>query len=165
MIDAPSDRPTKGMTGGMKSETRHPTQQELQALVDGELDESRATAVQQHCLDCTDCRQLRDEFLAVYEMLDAAPSPEPLRPMWPQVRQRLHPEPTPRFGLSFALGTSALTAAGIVLGIFLGSLGTRSYDSQQQDIWSALGSSIMVETDATLFDTYMSDTDTGTTGG
>ncbi len=160
-----TDETTDRMTGDMKTRTRHPAPEELQALIDGEMEETRAAAVEQHCLTCTSCRQAHDDLVAVYDMLAADPPPEPLRPMWPRVMQGLHPAPTPRFGLSFAVGTSALTAAGIVLGILLGSLGAQSPASQQQDIWSAIGSSIMIESDETLFENYMPDSDVDAMGG
>lgn len=152
------------MMGRMKRRAAHPTAQEIQALVDGELGEARAAAVRQHCESCSDCRQIREGCVAVCDLLAADLPPELLRPMWPQIRNELHRVSARRFDLFFAAGTSALAAAGLVLGILLGSLGAPARDRQQQDIWSAIGSSLTGEARGALSGTYVPSGDSGDPG-
>jgi anti-sigma factor RsiW len=107
----------------MKGHEVEHVEERLQAWLDGELDESESAAVKRHVESCGRCAGALSELRALREAIADDAESQPLRPMWPAVRAAAYPVSRTRFGLSFGLATSLAAAAGLVIGISLGSLG------------------------------------------
>jgi anti-sigma factor RsiW len=119
------------------SRTRdHYSDNQMQEFLNGELSEHENGQIRSHTETCAECRQLMRELVTVRELLRADAPAEPIRPMWPAVRERLEAAARPRFRLVFALGTSAAAIAGIILGLYLGSLGSRPTGIPPEGMWS-----------------------------
>ena len=95
----------------------------LQAWLDGELPEAEAEEVRRHVKGCACCSEEQEAVRAVLGALRSDAGAEPMRPMWPAVRARIAPGAKPRFGFSFGLGTALAAAAGLIIGIALGTSG------------------------------------------
>lgn len=98
----------------------HPTEHELQRLVDGALDAPEAERVTAHCDGCAPCAEVRDGLERVIRAMRADPDEAPPEPLWPHVHRRLRRRRLP-FDWTFALGTGLAVTAGVWIGLALGS--------------------------------------------
>jgi len=120
----------------------HPDGREILALLDGELSPERAEAVREHCESCAECRRTREELSSVGRMLRSRPEEEPLRPIWPDVRERLESSDRPLLRPLFGLAAAAAVAAGILLALILFPAERPREQSDGPYLWSAVGSSL-----------------------
>ena len=122
----------------------------LQAWLDGELDESDSAAVNRHVESCERCAGALRELEALRGAITADAESEPLRPMWPAVKAAAYPVSRTRFGFSFGLATSLAAAAGLVIGISLGSFGNEPaaiVETESEYAGSMLGSDEILSLD------------------
>ena len=108
-----------------EAEKRH-VDDKLQAWLDGELSENEGEKIRSHVDSCAQCSRALRETEATLEALRKYEDAVPLRPMWPAVRAGMAAAARPRFGLSFGFVTSAAAAAGLIIGIMLGTPGRSS---------------------------------------
>ena len=100
-------------------------QHKIQACLDGELTEAEAVSVRRHCESCRECGRAWRDMSAVWEALLKADAPPLPLPLWPALERELvreqavRPRPWPR--LTYAGGALAATAAGLLLGLWMGS--------------------------------------------
>ena len=113
-------------------ETEH-VEEILQAWLDGELGEVEAEAVRGHLAECESCSKALQEAKTVLSALSAEAETSPLRPMWPAVKAGISPAPKTKLGLSFGLATSLAAAAGLVIGLSLGSPGEAPLEGFEAD--------------------------------
>ena len=132
----------------------HPGGKRILAWLDGELPESEADLVRRHCEECEQCRQEWEELAAVGDALTAAPATEPVRPVWPVVRNRLSPPDRPILQPAFGAAAAAAVLAGIAIGIFVGSSEGRAPESERSYLWSAVGSTLAEDGGGTLSGAY-----------
>jgi len=134
----------------------HPLGPVLQAYSDGELVGTEATAVEAHCGECDECREVLAQLAAVQDRLQMV-GPEAMpSSIWPAVAAQVKREQGQRLGPAFAMGTAAACAAGIVMGLLVGTPPTgEQVDGDQvawtssSELWSGSGS-------ASLLDVYSS---------
>lgn len=115
----------------------------LQACAEGRLERTLEAEVRNHCAACPDCRQvLRD-----YERLEALLTDVPAVPagpapaVWPAVRARLHPQPSPWARLALSLGSAAAVAAGLLIGFLLVPWQDDTPPAAwEQNTWTEMGS-------------------------
>jgi anti-sigma factor RsiW len=105
----------------MSRDTDVHVEDKIRKLLDGELPPDEAAAVRAHSALCERCGEALADLKAVYGALKADREPELLRPMWPVVKRGLTPRSLPTFNFSFGLATSVAAAAGVVLGVLLGT--------------------------------------------
>ena len=126
----------------------HPSERTIQAMVDGELSGDDSRRAVEHCDGCPLCARLRDELTGVGDALRADQDVAPLRPVWPEVSARLQGRGLPRFNPSFAFGAALSVTAGVVLGVYLGSVTTdpgstlASESGDAATFYSSMGSSL-----------------------
>ena len=78
-------------------------------------------------------------------------NPEPLKAMWPVVRERLNGlAPAPRYRAAFAMATSAVAAFGVALGLYLGMWFGEPPAVVSDSAWSEI-SSTLTGSDAVSF--------------
>lgn len=98
----------------------------LQAWLDGELPRAEGEELERHVEGCARCAEAVEEAKAVLEALRSDADAEPIHSMWPAVRAAIAPAEARRFGFAFGLATSLAAAAGLIIGIALGSSGDLS---------------------------------------
>jgi anti-sigma factor RsiW len=107
--------------------------EKLQAWLDGELPRSEAEELERHVERCARCCETLEEAKAVLEALRSDGDAEPLHSMWPAVRARIAPGGARRFGFAFGVATSLAAAAGLIIGMALGSTGDLRQSQESVD--------------------------------
>ena len=132
----------------------HPQGPVLQAYFDGELSPAEAATVEAHGRVCGECREVLAELAAVQERL-AFDRPSTIQaPMWPAVAARVERESSHRLGPAFTFGAVAACAAGIVLGLLVGTPSASQQASSEQVVWTS-ASQLWSESGSTsLLDVY-----------
>lgn len=132
----------------------HPKDLVLLAFGDGELPEAEAQAVAEHCTICAECSRLLTDFEAVRVSLAADLQLAGPQPVWPLVASRLQHERSRRIGPMFALGTTAACAAGIVLGLMLGTPPSQSSTENDSVAWTSVDQIRSGSGSASLLDVF-----------
>jgi anti-sigma factor RsiW len=138
----------------MRAPGPHPRETAILAFLDGELGPLDADAVRNHCSDCEQCRQVLQELSVVSRALQSLPPAEPVRPVWPAVRDGLERARLPIFRPAFAAATTATALLGVLLGVWIGSIGSRATEPSGSYLWSYVASSITEEGGDSLPDIY-----------
>jgi len=132
----------------------HPLGPVLQAYSDGELVGAEAAAVEVHCGACDECREVLAELAAVQDRLQvAAPEAMPSS-IWPAVAAQVKREQGQRLGPAFAMGTTAACAAGIVMGLLVGTPPTSEQGDSDQVAWTSSSQLWSGSGSASLLDVY-----------
>jgi anti-sigma factor RsiW len=130
----------------------------LQAFLDGELSTSEAAAVEDHCSDCPACGAALEESRAVRALMAVDRGDEPLRPTWPGVRDALPRRVPGRPSLAYLFGASALAAAGLFLGLYLGAESVPSpAATASESSWSSFSSTLGTGSPGNLAGIYLTD--------
>ena len=119
--------------------TDHPRGYVLQAYFDAELSDTDAAVVDEHCRDCARCREILADLNAVQQRLASDKMDVSPKPIWPHVAPGLQRERKHRIGFVFALGTTAACAAGLVLGLLLGTPANNNQSEENGDSRNSLG--------------------------
>ncbi len=115
----------------------------LQPFLDGELPASEAAAVEAHASTCPACGAALAELRSVHALLARDGGVEPIRPVWPAVRDALRRRSPGRPSLAYLFAASALAAAGLFIGLHLGEgTATRSATVGTESAWSSLSSTL-----------------------
>ena len=132
---------------------KHPSEIDILAYIDGELDISRGHEIQAHCDDCYDCLELLTGFREIQGRLDdEVPMAIPLS-VWPGVEKELQNKRRVDWGPAFGFGLSAAVAAGLTMGLLMGE--PVNTGSPQQDtvawasadyLWNSTGDSALLTT-------------------
>ncbi|MFH1842466.1 MAG: zf-HC2 domain-containing protein [bacterium] len=107
-------------------------QDKIQAYCDGELSTMEAAAVREHCAGCAECGRILRETEAVWRLVAASRTPELAHSTWPSLQSRLEPRVSRWARYALTGGAVAATAAGLILGIWLGEMQPPAGDS----VWS-----------------------------
>ncbi len=126
----------------MSESNKHPSDRRILALHDGELAPGEADGIRAHCASCAPCGQVLQEISSVGAVLARDAAAEPLRPIWPVVRDRLEEAEHPVFRPAFGLATAAAVAAGIVLGVIVGQPRASVHEEAGTYLWSVVGSNL-----------------------
>ncbi len=126
----------------------------LQALVDGELSPEEERTVRDHCEQCERCGSLLREVEDVYRRLGDLPPADLEESLWPVVQGRLRGR-TARRSLPFAVGASAMAAAGILIGLLLGPASGTDPAAGGETTWAEMGSLFDESTVPTLDTVYL----------
>lgn len=137
------------------ADKRH-VEDRLQAWLDGELSEAEGAKTRSHVESCAQCSRALKETEATLKALRKYEDAEPLRPMWLAVRAGMAAGARPRFGLSFGFVTSAAAAAGLIIGIMLGTPGRSSAPLEENGSEYSIESTLDDGTVMTLDDMYVS---------
>ncbi len=124
----------------------------IQAMLDGELNDREALPVREHCDVCSSCRGALEESLAVREMLSRDASPRMLRPVWPEMANRLSGKGPTGNRRTFALATAVAILLGLSLGLFIGAPSRTA--QTESDLWSHVGSTLTGDS-STLSSAYI----------
>ena len=141
----------------MNDLSSHPGGKRILALIDGELPPTEADPVRRHIEECAQCRREWEELGAVADSLAALAAPsasEPLRPVWPIVRDRLSRTDRPILKPAFGAAAAAAVLVGVAIGILVGSAGSRATESEGAYLWSSFGSSLAEDGGGTLSGAY-----------
>jgi anti-sigma factor RsiW len=114
------------------TDRRHPSGSELMAWRDGELPTAAADALAAHVAVCTACSGEVQALDAARALLAGDPAP-PLAPTWPKIAAARNSRD--RLGRSFAWAAAAACAAGVALGLLVGSPPQPS-GVEDADAWS-----------------------------
>ena len=131
----------------------------IQACLDGELPPREEAEVRDHVKRCETCRAAWDEMEAIAALLSADSAEGPGRSLWPGVRDKLRAERSPRASVAFRIGASLAAAAGILLGLYMGSIevnGDSLSAATDATVWSEYGSLLGTESGASLDDLFLS---------
>lgn len=131
----------------MKSREEGHVIDRIQAFLDGELGEDEAGAIDRHVASCGGCSEELERAKAVRGALSADAEASPLRPMWPAVKSRMYRESRPGFSLSFGFATAVAAAAGLVIGISLGSRGMEPESDETVYTGSIMGTEEILSLD------------------
>lgn len=138
----------------------------LQAFADGELSPGEAARVRAHSAACPSCARALAEIESVYGALAADKETQGLPSIWPGVAERLERR-RPFFGsVPFTVGASAAAAAGLLIGLWLGSAaglaGGQAAPAGEalRGDWSEVGS-LLSGAGTTLGDLYLADASNG----
>ena len=134
----------------------HPTGPMLQAFFDGELVGAEATKVEAHCRDCDECRGMLAELAAVQDRLKMTGTETMPSSIWPSVAAQVKREQGQRLGPAFAFGTAAACAAGIVMGLLVGTPPTSEQVDGDQVVWTSSSQLWTGSESASLLDVYSS---------
>ena len=121
----------------MMTHKEHPDSQRLMAFLHGELAEAEASLVQDHCSSCAECRQVLDGFGAVQNLLQADIADQKPQPVWPVVAREMSQNRGRVFSPSFVFGTVAACAAGIAMGLLMGSPSNTMVTEQGNEAWAS----------------------------
>ena len=143
----------------MKSSRQCDFQRKIPALIYGELPDDEANEIREHCRTCPACRSEIREFSAVQGMLESQPVSEPIRPVWLQLLDQLEPSTRPWSRPVFAFGTGLAAAAGMLIGVLVGSMTSQVEEDQYLDTWSTVGSSITQDPQYGLPNVYLAPTE------
>jgi len=145
----------------MSSNERH-VDDRIPAYLDGELKADEAERVLAHCRACASCGRVLDESTRVMERLRAAAAPDPARSFWPYVRAEIARAAERRLGPAFAFGATAAVAAGIALGLLVGTVDRPATAiSTEETIWTTVGSTMFGDSQVAFGDSYLSFSDDG----
>jgi len=125
----------------------------LQAYLDGELSEANVAAVEAHVAECASCRAALDELRELQALLVSDAAPELGESLWPRIAEQIAPK-KPWWSTAFGLGTAGAAVAGIVIGVMLG-LGSPTSStpaSVDENLWSAIGASVVADNSYQLID-------------
>ncbi|MFH1680143.1 MAG: hypothetical protein ABIH26_05790 [Candidatus Eisenbacteria bacterium] len=131
----------------------------IRACLDGELAPEEAERVRTHCARCDACGREWSEIEGLYRTLAADAASEPPRPVWPAVRERLAERRFRLPRIPFAVGASAAVAAGLLLGLLLGSA-ARAPESTTESGWSEVGT-LLTDAGTSLGDLYLTELSNG----
>jgi len=129
-------------------------QNKIRAWLDGELPDAEAATVRQHCEICPQCRRTWQEMAAVWDTLALAAAPRLPRPIWPELEAKLVRREPAWHRVALATGGVATAAAGLLLGLWLG---TQNGNGQISG-WPSLveqGALFVEGTDLTLDQLYL----------
>ena len=90
----------------------------------------------------------------VSDALDEQPGDEPIRPVWPSVRDRLKRERRPVLRSMFGAAAAAALLVGVGIGLFIGSSAKPAQESGSSSLWSAVGSSLAEDGGGSLSGTW-----------
>ncbi len=138
----------------MKMASPHPTNEKILAFLVGELTPAEGEAVSEHCRNCALCRQLLASLSATQEKLATDSPAEPLRPLWPDVHDRLERDRISFLRPAFAMKTAVALVFGIALGLLAGSGSDKVVESEGSYLWSVISSTDTVEDWDSLPDIY-----------
>jgi anti-sigma factor RsiW len=128
----------------------------LQAYLDGELTGNEVDRIDGHLARCPSCRGVLEQFEAVGKAMRSEADPEPLRAMWPAVRDRLKGQmPAPRFRVVFAMATSAVAVLGVALGLSLGMLSEDASSAVSDGAWAEIATTLTGSDAVSVSDTYL----------
>lgn len=116
----------------------------LPAYLTGELAEAETKEIEAHLAGCDRCSKVLHELSLLRETLASDPQPEPLEPVWTAIDGKLRPAVTERFNFRVAVSAVA-AAAGIMLGIYMGTVEGPTQTEPSYPLWSAVGSSFSGE--------------------
>ncbi|MFC2173150.1 anti-sigma factor family protein [Acidobacteriota bacterium] len=140
----------------MKGNKDQHCEDRLQAYLDGELTKNQTGRIEGHLARCPSCRGVLDELKAVGHTMKSEADPEPLRAMWPAVRERLkRPTPAPRHRAAFAMATSAVAVIGVVLGLFLGMWKGEASTVATDGAWAEIATTLTAGDAISLSDIYL----------
>lgn len=131
----------------------------IQACLDGELSPREEAKIHAHMKNCEACTAIWTESVGVCEILSADHAGDPIRPVWPSVRRRLREERSSRTGIAFRLGASFAAAAGLLIGLYMGSIdlsGGIAGTETDKETWSEFGSLLGMESDGSLDNLFLS---------
>ena len=114
----------------------------LRFFLEDELSAVDSEDVRRHLHHCPSCRKAAEELQKVYEILRADPPARPLRPVWPDVEERLRRSDARR--LAFVSGVAA--AAGLLIALLIG----QRPDDTQSSAWSPLGFALSSDRDTAV---------------
>lgn len=138
----------------MNAHGPHPGEPRIMALIDGELAPSEAGEVRDHCSSCSSCAKILEEFSRVRETLGSHERGEPVRPIWPAVRERREKARLPVFRAASTATAAAMAATGVVIGLLVGSAVHRPAATRGAYLWPLVASSIGGQSGATVPDIY-----------
>ncbi len=130
-------------------------EERIEALLDGELADAEQAALVRHIGSCEKCAAVRAGAKRLHAALAAEKRPEPLRPVWAAVGDRFDRAIGPRASTAFRLAATFAAAAGIILGLFIGSL-TGPSAAGNEGTWSDIGSTLGAESGTSLDEIYLS---------
>ncbi len=133
---------------------------QIQACFDGELNEQDQSAVRDHLATCERCASIWAEMEQVGAALAGSTRPDPVRPLWPAVRDQLEENRSARMGIAFRMGASLAAAAGILIGLYMSSPES-SVNYTDDETWAEFGSLLGSEEEATLDYLYLTTDETG----
>lgn len=141
----------------MKAE-KHPRGETLLAYADGELPPQEAATVSDHCARCDDCRRELAGLQEVARLLAVDAAPEIPAPVWPRLAARRQSESEGlRLGPAFALGSAAVCAAGLVLGLVIGQPAPSAAEQSATATWVDSGSLWTGSSSSSLLDVFSGD--------
>jgi anti-sigma factor RsiW len=97
--------------------TEHPSGQQLQIYLDGELAPEEQTALESHLRECAGCQETLDELRSLFQLIESVPERALERDLAPQVMNALRP--AMRWLPSVALG-ELVAALGIAAALVIG---------------------------------------------
>ena len=139
-----------------RSEKCRRLEERIEALLDGELSGNEEAALLRHIGMCERCASVRAGAEEIRAALAAGERPEPLRPVWAAVSERFDPTIHPRSSMAFRFGATFAVAAGIIIGLLLGSMSASS-TTETGGVWSKLGSTITTQSESSLDQIYLSE--------
>lgn len=128
----------------------------IDALLDGELTAAEADGVRAHCATCARCAAALEEATRLRAVLRADDAEPPLRPMWPQIEERIHGGA--RADWRMLLGSGLAAAAGIALAFLLGTMGPTTPQATTDDAWASLGATVAGGPASAMSDIYLDTT-------
>ncbi|MBM3320881.1 MAG: hypothetical protein FJY73_09425 [Candidatus Eisenbacteria bacterium] len=134
---------------------RHETHvtEKIRACLDGELAPDESAWVRAHCARCETCHRAWTELENLYRILESDAGAEPLRPVWPGLREHIAEPRRGALRFPFAVGASAAAAAGLLLGFLLGSA-EGWLVSRAENSWSEVGT-LLTDSETSLDDLYL----------
>ncbi|RPJ42746.1 MAG: hypothetical protein EHM19_09960 [Candidatus Latescibacterota bacterium] len=138
----------------------------LQAFADGELSPGEAERVRAHSAACPACARALAEIESVNAALNAYEETRLPPSIWPGLAERLERRRPFFWSVPFAVGASAAAAAGLLIGLWLGSaagLGGGQAALAGETLrgdWSEVGS-LLSGAGTTLDDLYLADASNG----
>jgi anti-sigma factor RsiW len=126
----------------------------LQALVDGELSREEERTVRDHCRECERCASLLRDAEEVYRRLGDLPPARLEESLWPAVQGHVHGRAAGR-NIPLAVGASAMAAAGILIGLWIGPAFAPRSATESETTWAEMGSLLDDGTVPTLDTVYL----------
>ncbi len=134
----------------------------IEACLDRELSPQEKAEVHAHINQCDRCAALWKESEKVRAAFAADKSDGPLRPVWPAVQDRLIESRLSGRGIAFRLGASVAAAAGLLIGLYMGSIdvtGNGKMTQMEEETWSEFGSLLGMESSGSLDNLFLSPVD------
>ena len=145
----------------MTDETEGHVERRLQPFLDGELAASEAAAVEAHASKCPACGAALSGLRSVHALLALDPGVEPIRPVWPSVRDALPRRSPGRPSPAYLFAASALAAAGLFIGLHLGGgTAARTAAIAPETAWSSLSSTLGSGSPGNLAGIYLTGVET-----